>query len=264
MEVEIQSRLREFEQTYNINILFATESGSRAYGFDSTDSDYDIRFIYRRPIDWYLSIQNKRDVIEIEESELKLDFVGWDIKKALFLLNKSNPTFFEWINSPIVYQENSSFIKPLKKLSAICYNPKTCFHHYLGMAQNNFYRYLDTEKQKISEKKYLYVFRCLFACNWILRGNEIPPSIKFDILLKDRGLCSSPFLTDLKTLLEKKRNGLELDSIERNVLFDEFIRKEIDRFKQIDPLKRINVLKIHGPKTEEIDNFLLTTLTSIA
>ena len=84
--------------------MLAVESGSRAWGFASTDSDYDVRFIYIRPRDFYLKLESTRDVIEIP-IEGAFDINGWDLNKTLRLAYKSNPTLFEWSSSPVVYRD---------------------------------------------------------------------------------------------------------------------------------------------------------------
>ena len=86
----IVNRLEEIERSESVRILLAVESGSRAWGFPSPDSDYDVRFLYARPRDWYLSIDARRDVIECPIEDV-LDINGWDIRKALHLLLKANP-----------------------------------------------------------------------------------------------------------------------------------------------------------------------------
>ena len=103
----ISSRLTEIESENKIKIVYACESGSRAWGFPSANSDFDVRFIYIRPVEWYLSIDEKRDVIEHPINE-QLDINGWDLKKALQLLRKTNPPLLEWLGSPIIYIEKYS------------------------------------------------------------------------------------------------------------------------------------------------------------
>ena len=107
MEELIKSKLKEIEEKENIKILHCVESGSRAWGFASPDSDYDVRFIYVRPKEFYLRLDKTRDVIEWQLDDT-LDINGWDLSKALSLLYKSNPTLFEWNSSPIVYEDNVS------------------------------------------------------------------------------------------------------------------------------------------------------------
>ena len=112
----VVQKLHEIEQTEQIKILLAVESGSRAWGFDSPDSDYDVRFIYVRPRNEYLKLNKNRDVIELPINDL-LDINGWDLDKTLTLLYKSNPTLFEWFSSPIVYLD-TDFTVRFKKTDA--------------------------------------------------------------------------------------------------------------------------------------------------
>ena len=100
----IQARLKQIEKDRKIKILFAVESGSRAWGFHSQDSDYDVRFVYVPDITYYFKVHNPRDVVEIMEGDL--DFSGWELRKALGLLYKGNPPLLEWLNSPLIYQEH--------------------------------------------------------------------------------------------------------------------------------------------------------------
>ena len=100
----IISKLKQIEKDYNVRVLLAVESGSRAWGFASPDSDYDVRFIYVRPETEYLRLEAVRDVIELPVND-ELDINGWDLQKTLRLLYRSNPTLFEWFSSPIVYAE---------------------------------------------------------------------------------------------------------------------------------------------------------------
>ena len=103
MRDRILHQLQQLEKTEGITILHAVESGSRAGGFPSPDSDYDVRFIYVRSCEAYLRLEKRRDVLELPIDE-ELDISGWDLDKALRLLHGSNPTLFEWCQSPIVYK----------------------------------------------------------------------------------------------------------------------------------------------------------------
>ena len=124
----INKKLKEIEEKENIKILLAVESGSRAWGFASSDSDYDVRFIYVRNQKEYLRLNDIRDVIEWQLDET-LDINGWDIKKALLLLKKSNPTLFEWWNSPIIYKKNDVFSNFDKYLESYFSSKKLMFHY---------------------------------------------------------------------------------------------------------------------------------------
>lgn len=99
----INEELDKIERKEGVRILHAVESGSRAWGFASPDSDYDVRFVYVRPKEDYLRLDEPKDVIEWQLDEV-LDINGWDLKKALRQFAKGNVTLFEWSESPIVYR----------------------------------------------------------------------------------------------------------------------------------------------------------------
>ena len=103
---EILSRLSSIESAQDVKILYACESGSRAWGFASPDSDYDVRFVYVHKRDWYLSfdVERQRDVIECSIED-DIDCSGWDLRKALQLFARTNGALLEWLNSPIRYLE---------------------------------------------------------------------------------------------------------------------------------------------------------------
>ena len=135
MEKLIVSKLHEIEQMEKVRILLAVESGSRAWGFASPDSDYDVRFIYIRDKEDYLRLNTMRDVIELPIDEV-LDINGWDLQKTLRLLYKSNPTLFEWFSSPIVYME-SDFADLFRRVMNDYFSSKRSLYHYISMAEGN-------------------------------------------------------------------------------------------------------------------------------
>ncbi|MDR0964767.1 MAG: nucleotidyltransferase domain-containing protein [Clostridium sp.] len=173
MKDAITQRLAEIERQEKIVILHAVESGSRAWGFASPDSDYDVRFIYVRPKDFYLKLEKTRDVIEWQLDET-LDIGGWDLQKALRLLHSSNPTLFEWASSPIVYKTTEQWHQIGAKINSF-FLAKAGLYHYLSTAQSNYREYLKGEQVKL--KKYFYVLRPLLACRWILAKNCPPPML---------------------------------------------------------------------------------------
>lgn len=158
---EIQARLQHIEREENVCIFYACESGSSAWGFPSEDSDYDVRFMYMHSKDWYLSIDERRDVIERPINDM-IDLSGWDIRKALRLFGKSNPPLLEWLNSPIIYQQRLDIVNKIKALVPEYYSSKSCLCHYLHMAEGNFREYL--KGQMVLVKKYFYVLRPILAC----------------------------------------------------------------------------------------------------
>ena len=224
----IESDLDRFEREENVEILHAVESGSRAWGFASTDSDYDVRFIYRHPAPWYLSVLPKRDVLEYPIDNL-LDYSGWDLKKTLFLLNKSNPVLFEWLNSPIVYKKNDSFLDTMTEVSRGYFSPIATIYHYLHMAGNNYREYLKRDRVKI--KKYFYVLRPILACAWIEKKKG-PPPMEFDTLLNEL-LPSGPLREIVDELLVRKKSGVEMGEEEKIPELNNYIEKSVTRFEEM-------------------------------
>ena len=224
---EILSRLEKIQSEENIKILYACESGSRAWGFPSSDSDYDVRFIYIRKPEFYLSIDEGRDVIEYPIVD-DIDLSGWDLKKALKLFRKSNPPLLEWLQSPIVYFKQYSVTEQIKSLLPIYYSPLSCMHHYSNMADGNVRDYLRNDKVWL--KKYFYVLRPVLACNWI--ENELGPvPTEFEKLVeaivKDGALKKA-----INDLIGKKKEGAELSWGNKIPEISLFIENEIVRLKK--------------------------------
>lgn len=229
MKVHIQAELAELARQEHIHIVYACESGSRAWGFPSTDSDYDVRFIYVRPLEWYLSITDKRDVVERPINQL-LDMSGWDLRKALQLLTKSNPPLLEWLQSSIVYVEQSDVSNELRTLANRLFSPKACMYHYLSMARGNYRTYLQQEQVRM--KKYFYVLRPLLACMWIEQHRSIPP-LSFQQLVEAFIPEHSPLAEAITTLLAQKMQGLESDFEPRIEVLNEFIERQLDYYTQV-------------------------------
>lgn len=133
MRERIANEIDAIERIHHVRILYACESGSRAWGFASQDSDYDVRFIYMHDTAWYLRLGETRDVIEWALDEV-LDINGWDLSKALRLMRASNPTVVEWLNSPIVYRERDEFTS-VRNLVDSAFSPRPIIYHYLNMAR---------------------------------------------------------------------------------------------------------------------------------
>ena len=229
MQQEILSRLDEIEKQENVVIFYACESGSRAWGFSSKDSDYDVRFLYLHPQDWYLAIdtEEKRDVIErplVNVLDSILDINGWDLKKALKLLRKSNPPLLEWLNSPIIYREKYKITTKIREIIPQYYSQVACTYHYLNMAKGNFREYLQGEIVWL--KKYFYVLRPLLAINWLENKSDLVP-LEFDILVE---CVKSPELLEaIANLLERKKQGQELDRAPKIKVISDFIESELKR-----------------------------------
>jgi len=227
--ISIRQSLETVERAEGVIVLLAVESGSRAWGFPSTDSDYDVRFIYIRRPEWYLSIdlESRRDVIEQPLAD-DIDLSGWDIRKALKLFHKSNPPLLEWLQCPIVYRERFSFANRLRALLPEFYSPKSSFYHYLHMAKGNLREYLQGDT--VWRKKYFYVLRPLLAMRWIDQGRG-PVPIEFQKLV-DATFDDPTVLNAIGNLVSAKRAGAELDRGPRIAALSDFIEKEMARFEQ--------------------------------
>ncbi len=167
----VQEKLRKIAADKNIEILYACETGSRAWGFPSPDSDYDIRFIYRHPKDWYLKLGLPKDTVEIMEGDL--DINGWDLRKSMRLLMKSNASLIERFQSPIVYYEADGFKEEFKQLIAEYYLPTAVFYHHYCLAKKFWDDLKDSSEIKL--KSYMYAVRSLLSCNWIVKDKSVLP-----------------------------------------------------------------------------------------
>ena len=219
MRDRILHQLQQLEKTEGITILHAVESGSRAWGFPSPDSDYDVRFIYVRSCEAYLRLEKRRDVLELPIDE-ELDISGWDLDKALRLLHGSNPTLFEWCQSPIVYN----------------FADKSGLWHYLSTAEGNYREYLKGERVRV--KKYFYVIRPLLACRWILE-NHTPPPMRFTDLADTQ---LEPALRPVvRELLRIKMAAPEVEEMPRIDALNTFIEDNLPRLRaRIEALPREN------------------------
>lgn len=226
MRDRILVELRRIEETENVKILLAVESGSRAWGFASPDSDYDVRFIYVRKTEEYLKLKPVRDVIEWKLDET-LDINGWDLKKALQLLYGSNPTIFEWCASPVVYLERDEFSE-FRKLLPQYFSVKKSLFHYWHMAESNYRKYLKEDMVRV--KKYLYVLRPLLAARWVLDRKTAPPML-FEELL-DAELEDS-LRPEVEKLLILKKSMSEIGLTPRIQLFNDYIDKSMPEMKKI-------------------------------
>jgi hypothetical protein len=226
MQEKIIAELKKLETEQDIEILYACESGSRAWGFPSTDSDYDVRFIYVQSPKRYLSIYDRKDAIDLFLAE-DLDFIGWDIRKALRLFHKSNASPFEWMQSPIIYKEHPIFMKKLRELASDYFSPRATIHHYLGIAKHTYLGHLQGEQVKI--KKYFYALRPLFCAMWIVENRTYPPLQFHDLFpLIDH---DKELMENVEGLLTRKANSYETDVITPIPFFHEFIEQKLAEFE---------------------------------
>lgn len=228
---EIQNLLNEVENQRNVRILYGVESGSRAWGFASPDSDWDVRFLYTRPLDDYLRIDPPRDVIELPMKD-DLDVNGWDIAKGLRLFRASNPAILEWLLSPIVYREVGEFAATLRSIAATQASPRRIAYHYTSMARTNFKNHI-ADKAEINLKKYLYVLRPILCALWVVEHQTPPPTSNQEML--DNLTLPEEIRAAYLDLITKKCAMSELGTSNPEPLFDTFYQTAETSLLQIIP-----------------------------
>lgn len=180
MKEKIIKYLKEIEKEKDFKILLACETGSRAWGFPSKDSDFDVRLIYVKPLDWHLNLNERKDTIEVFYEDKELDFSGFELRKSLRLLKKSNSAIIERIQSPIVYYKNELFVNEIMELAKTAYSKIASIHHYIGLANKYFDKVNGAAEYKL--KSLFYFLRASFTCKFILENEAIVP-IEFNKVL---------------------------------------------------------------------------------
>lgn len=251
MNDKIIKYLNQIQEEKEIEILLACETGSRAWGFPSPDSDYDVRFIYRHKKNWYLSLNEQKDTIEKMLDNNEIDLSGWDLKKCLNLLWKSNPPLLERIQSPIIYISDKEFLDGINDLAKTTYSKIATMHHYLNMAKKMYLEVKDNENVKL--KKLFYALRTSIACIWIIEKEEMPP-IVFQTMLEqlniEKGITDRIYeLIDLKAT--------------KNESYIHFEEKEINHYieKCFETADKIaNSLSASKGKIDDLNNFFIKTI----
>lgn len=255
MKDKINGILNQIEEEYGIRILFAVESGSRVWRLESKDSDYDVRFVYVRPKKDYLRINQQAEVLD--KTVGNVDMVGFDIMKFMRLLINSNPSVIEWLNSDIIYKDESIGIptyeskNPVKfkceclKFITERFNPIALYHHYRSMCKQNYLKYLKS-RSNLSYKKYLYAMRGLVNA-LVVRDFSILPPIDFNETLGRYDETSNTdlegtnipqnIIKKLQEIIELKKSGKEIDQISNIEMFDTYIESFLKTEEKIDSKK---------------------------
>lgn len=205
----ILAHLEEVSRSNHVRVLYAVESGSRAWGFESADSDWDVRFLFVHRAESYLSIDPPAEQLERQaETEIgPLDVVGWDLRKTLRLLRKSNPSLLEWLHSPIIYVEEQPETGQLRSLARRAFSPVRNAYHYASMSRSNDAAVVRGEPVVL--KKYFYMLRTTLAHQWVLKHRTIPP-VQFEELFEAMVPQDLPMRREVAELLIRKQLGPEL------------------------------------------------------
>lgn len=252
VEKLISQHLDEIEVEKDIEIIFAVENGSRAWGFESNDSDYDIRFVFKKPLADYLELgKQKKETLDkmVEKQDFVFDYVGWDIRKFLFLLSKSNPTSLEWLESPILYYGSRELFHPVEEFIHL----KSLFYHYSSLAKTNYERFIKKMEGEVRLKKYFYILRGILNTFYVIKYSSLPP-MNFEKTVNILSSKNPDFLNEdtvkqIKIFLQKKREGEDV-RIDKSIILENFIEnwfnlklelgEGIKRTKQEVSFQRLN------------------------
>jgi predicted nucleotidyltransferase len=245
MRAAILQTLREIESREDVAVLFACESGHRGWGFASPDSDYDVRFIYVRRLERYLTLEPVGDAIE-QPVDGELDVNGWDLRKALQLLRDSNPTLLEWLRSPIVYCQHEVFAQRLRAFAEGGFSPVRGYHHYVSMAKKNLRDHLAGEV--VHPGQYLCVLRALLAARWIREQRGAPP-MRF-AELAEATLGEPAVIAEINALLAVRMRAGETAASPRREPLHAFIERELEA------AQASVIVQSHRPDSRELDRLL--------
>lgn len=235
MHENIHQLLKQIEQDYDVKIIFGIENGSRSWQMASKDSDYDVRFVFYRPLKNYISLSPEKDVINIAfDEKLKpcdvqgslIDMSGFDIFKYLKLLLASNPTTIEWLNSPIVYYGDNNL--SLRDYMRDNFNQEKLFRHYFSLFRKNYWEFIQQGKA-ITYKKYLYSMRGLLNAKYTYEFDKIPPLNLRQTLEEMKNLIPENIYNKVKEVIEIKSEGKERDTILNITEFDEYFDGELKK-----------------------------------
>jgi predicted nucleotidyltransferase len=253
----IHVKLREVERTHCVKILYCCESGSRGWNFASPDSDYDVRFIYVRNKDRYLGVspENNPDILDlgiIKTDFGELDMNGWELRKTLKLLQKSNGTLLEKLSSPIVYLEVGSFSGKMREFANRIHNPLALWHHYRGLMESGA-KCFAVDSPSI--KTWFYMLRPLLCMKWIEKGLGIPP-MRFDVVM-NAVVDDEKASGEMRRLICLKKLAKERDVFKPSLLISEYVEKI--RSELISP--ELPTAKKEYP---DLDRFFRETLEAAA
>jgi len=224
----ILTKLQDIETTHEVKIPLAIESGSRGWGFAAPNADYDCRFIYVHKLERYLSILESKEFIDYELDET-YDIRGYDLKRALKYIIKSQATIFEWLSSNEVYIRNEAIVEKLRSLAKDFFNPIPVSHHYLNLAKKMLHEITEMETAKI--KKYFYILRPIANLNYIQQEQKMP-FMEYDKTL-DAISPPADVFTAIQELKQQKLNLLEHDKIPTHKFLVNYFSSEINRFEDL-------------------------------
>ncbi|MEO0413922.1 MAG: nucleotidyltransferase domain-containing protein [Verrucomicrobiota bacterium] len=241
----IRDRLTEIERAHSVRVLYACESGSRAWGFESADSDYDVRFIFVHERDGYLSLDEPKASFDYPIDSDLIDLSGWELRKSLQLFGQSNATLLEWLHSPLAYYEDASALKLWRHLATEAFSPKAVAGHYYGLCRKIWTGMVETGHY--TAKKYLYAMRAACAKAFVTQGGGLVP-VRFSELL-ERVPLSDEVVATVNRMVEEKFSGSESDVISSNVCLDRYIVGQMESWE--NDVRLLPSVKVESGKLDQ-------------
>lgn len=223
----ILSHLEDIERKYDVRVLLAVESGSRARGLFSDESDWDLRFVYVNRLDWYLNVNEGRDVIE-EMFDDNIDMVGWELRKTLRLFQKSNPSLMEWLHSPVIYRADEDFLSRMRALEPVYFNPIKTMYHYESLYIKHDKRYLQDSANPL--KRFLHYLRGILSCRWLEEHKTMPPVLFSELV--QATVDDDSIRQKINELIALKRQTKQNDNLEVDASLVEYAHHLADHFEQ--------------------------------
>lgn len=227
---DIETRLARVAAEEGVRLLMAVESGSRAWGFPSPDSDYDVRFLYVRPRRDYLALAPVRDVIERPIVD-EIDLNGWDIRKALGLMLRNNSVLSEWIASPIRYTADDPVVARVADMIGRFFDPRGFALHYANLGTTAMGRWLDGERE-VAVKRYFYALRPALAIRALRLDPSQRPPMQLQRLMELADL-SGALTTEIESLVALKAETREAGLVTRSPALEALVTDELSRAGEV-------------------------------
>ncbi len=245
----ILSHLEDIEHKYDVRVLLAVESGSRARGLFSDESDWDLRFVYVNRLDWYLNVNEGRDVIE-EMFDDNIDMVGWELRKTLRLFQKSNPSLMEWLHSPVIYRADDDFLSQMRILEPMYFNPIKTMYHYESLYIKHDKRYLQDSANPL--KRFLHYLRGILSCRWLEEHKTMPPVLFSELV--QATVEDDSIRQKINELIALKRQTKQNDNLEVDASLVEYARHLADHCEKTISSYRPDIN--HTGNSSDLDRLL--------
>jgi predicted nucleotidyltransferase len=240
MRERVIEHLNQIAKTYNIRILYACEAGSRAIGTETDESDYDVRFIFSQSLRSYLSVQPFRQVI-VDETVPDIEYHGWDLFKALDLCQKSNPSLYEWLASPLIYEKDDYFYSKMKRIIYAHYSLRTLFQHYESLATKNVKELRQKEVcSKSYVKTYLQALRGALAMKWIGKYVSLPPLALIELADTDEQIENLIHL-----LTKAKMDRHFMTNVPNPTMLEEMVYTTSQKLHQLPEREKVDTQKLN-------------------